>query len=331
VPLARQAQIDTRWLAAAAALAERARPISRPNPGVGAIIVSGGKVVGRGWTQPGGRPHAEALALEAAGALAEGSTLYVTLEPCAHASPRGPACADLVARSGLARVVVGMADPDPRTAGSGMSRIVRAGIAVHDCRWSAGALGLEGHAARTALRRPHVTLKLALSIDGCIATAAGQSRWITGEASRGHVHRERARADAIVVGGQTLRDDAPRLSVRLAGLEQRAPDRLVLTHGVAPAGWRRLGAPGDIAALEGVHYLFVEGGAGAAAAFLAADLVDRLLIYRAPLVIGGGRPGIGDIGLGDLAAAHGRWRPEDSRQFGPDRLETFSRNRMNSA
>lgn len=120
---------DERWLGAAASLASRARPLSRPNPGVGAIIVKHGKVVGRGWTQPGGRPHAEAMALDAAGGQAAGGTLYVTLEPCAHRSQRGPACADLVCASGLTRVVVGCGDPDVRTAGEGMARIRAASIA----------------------------------------------------------------------------------------------------------------------------------------------------------------------------------------------------------
>ena len=121
---------DKRWLAAAAALSARARPLSRPNPGVGALIVRNGAVIARGWTQRGGRPHAEAVALEAAGDDARGATLYVTLEPCAHASARGPACADLVAASGLARVVIGCMDPDPRTSGAGMARIRDAGIAA---------------------------------------------------------------------------------------------------------------------------------------------------------------------------------------------------------
>lgn len=327
MPPASLGREDARWLAAATALAERARPLSRPNPGVGALIVNRGVVVGRGWTQTGGRPHAEAIALQEAGEAARGASLYVTLEPCAHRSTRGPACADLLAGAGLARVVVGMADPDPRTSGSGMAQLAGAGFEIIDAGWSAEDLGLSGHACHAARQRPHITLKLALSLDGCLATGGGDSRWITGEAARAHVHRERARADAIVVGGGTLRADTPILDVRLPGLEDRSPLRCVLTRGAAPAGWRALASPAEVGSLADVRYLFVEGGAGAAAAFLAADLVDRLLLYRAPVVIGAGIPGIGDIGLTDLAAAHGRWALDDTRQLGHDRLETFTRTR----
>ena len=318
---------DARWLAAAAALAERARPLSRPNPGVGAIIVRDGIVLGRGWTAQGGRPHAEAMALEQAGAAAQGATLYVTLEPCAHTSSRGPSCADLVVASGLTRAVVGMRDPDLRTADEGIARMQAAGIAVIVADWSAAALRLEGHVARLTLSRPHVTLKLAVSLDGAIALTNGESQWITGEHARTHTHRERARADAIVVGGATLRADNPRLDVRLPGLAARSPDRLVLTRSPVPEGWQAIASPAHITEAVGAGYVLVEGGAGAAASFLKDDLVDRLLLYRAPILIGGGRPGIADIGLGSLADAHGRWRCEDSRMLGSDRLEVYSRTR----
>ncbi len=318
---------DARWLAAAAALAERARPAARPNPGVGALILRDGRVVGRGWTQAGGRPHAEAVALSEAGDEARGATLYVTLEPCAHISARGPACADLIVASGVARVVIGMADPDPRTCGKGAARLREAGIAVTETDSSAAAMRLEGHACALALGRPHVTLKLALSLDGCIATAQGESRWITGAAARAHCHRERARSDAILVGGGTLRADNPRLDVRLPGLEARSPARWALTSGEVPAGWQRLSSPADISDMAEVRYLFLEGGAATAASFLRADLVDRLLIYRAPILIGGGLPGIGDIGLGALADAHERWHVTESQQLGSDRLEVYARAR----
>lgn len=316
---------DARWLAAAAALAERARPEARPNPGVGAIIVREGIVVGRGWTRRGGRPHAEAIALEAAGALARGATLYVTLEPCAHRSTRGPTCADLCAGAGLERVVIGMADPDPRTAGKGSARLRDAGMVVELLDWSPERLGLAGHCTKLTLNRPHVTLKLALSLDGCIALANGESQWITGDAARAHGHRERARADAILVGGETLRADSPRLDVRLPGLEKRSPERWVLTRGEAPEGWRKLGSVGELSDAGDIRHLLVEGGAGAAAAFLAADAVDRMLIYRAPILLGGGRPGLADIGLDKLANAHGRWARADLRTLGKDTLEILNR------
>ncbi|SFG11164.1 diaminohydroxyphosphoribosylaminopyrimidine deaminase [Novosphingobium sp. CF614] len=315
---------DARWLAAAASLAARARPLSRPNPAVGAIIVGHGRVVGRGWTRPGGRPHAEASALEAAGEAARGATLYVTLEPCAHQSPRGPACADLVCASGLARVVIGCMDPDPRTAGTGLARIREAGIAAGHLPSPACAASLSGYLAAKRLGRPEVTLKLALSLDGCIALPGGESQWITGPEARAHTHAMRARADAILVGGGTLRADDPRLDVRLPGLAARSPERWVLTRGKAPGGWHALPAPQAIFAMEGVQYLFVEGGARAATAFLAAGLVDRLLIYRAPILMGG-RPALGDIGLASLAEAHGKWRMAERRRLGSDTLEVYTR------
>ncbi len=316
---------DQRWLSAAAALAERARPLSRPNPAVGAIIVNQGRVVGRGWTAPGGRPHAEAVALAMAGAAAKDATLYVTLEPCAHDSTRGPSCADLVAQSGLARVVVGCADPDPRTAGKGLERIGSAGIRAELFASDAATASLAGYLMQRQQGRPLVTLKLALSLDGCIALASGESQWITGAEARAHGHMLRALSDAILVGGGTLRSDQPRLDVRLPGLEARSPQRWVLTRGDAPEGWNALSSPDAISTMTEVQYLLIEGGAGAAAAFLRAGLVDRLLIYRAPIILGGGRPGIVDIGLTALDQAHGQWRHVDHRALGSDTLDLYSR------
>lgn len=318
---------DLDWLAAAAGLGQRARPLSRPNPAVGAVVVKDGGVIGRGWTRAGGRPHAEAEALEMAGEAARGATLYVTLEPCAHQSERGPACADLAVAAVLARLVAAVEDLDPRTAGAGMARIAAAGIAAELVHCPAAEASLEGYIARRKLGRPHVTLKLALSLDGCIALPSGESRWITGEEARAHAHLERARADAILVGGGTLRADAPRLDVRLPGLEGRSPERWVLTGGEAPDGWRKLASPADISTMADVQHLLVEGGANTAGAFLAADLVDRLLIYRAPIMIGGGKPGVGDLGLVELTSAHDRWREADSRRLGNDRLDVYERTR----
>jgi diaminohydroxyphosphoribosylaminopyrimidine deaminase/5-amino-6-(5-phosphoribosylamino)uracil reductase len=310
-------------MATATALSQRAYGLSAPNPNVGCILVAEGKTVGRGWTQTAGRPHAEAMALAAAGARARGATAYVTLEPCAHASPRGPCCADALIDAGVARVVVALQDPDPRTDGRGIARLREAGVEVDT--------GVGADAARAAMApwwsratrgRPFVTLKLATSLDGCIARADGTSRWITGARARAHAHLERARHEGIVAGRGTLDADAPRLDVRLAGLEARAPRRYLLTRGMAPDGWTALSAPD---ADPGVDSLLVEGGAGAASAFLAADRVDRLLLYRAPIVIGDGKSALGDIGLADLAAAHGRWRLVDSRMLGSDRLDVYER------
>lgn len=316
---------DTGWMRAAIALSERARGRTAPNPNVGCIVVRDGKVIGRGWTQPGGRPHAEAQAVGAAGDLS-GATVYVTLEPCAHLSSRGPACADLLMAAKPARVVIATGDPDPRTSGAGIARLEAAGIAVTTgIEAELAQRAMAGFFARQTHRRPQVTLKLATSLDGRIAMADGSSRWITGSAARAHTHVERARHEMILVGRGTLEADTPKLDVRLPGLEDRSPRRAVLGHGRAPAGWTALDRPHAIADLVDVDHLFIEGGAGTAAAFLQADLVDRLLLYRAPVLIGEGRSAIGDIGLTDLAQAHGRWRLLDARQLGSDRLDVYER------
>jgi len=316
---------DRRWMGAAIAIAARGRGRTAPNPAVGCVIVRNGRLLGRGWTQPGGRPHAEARAIEAAGDLA-GATLYVTLEPCAHVSARGPACADLIAAARPARVVIACRDPDPRTDGRGMARLKAAGIDVimgGDADLARASMA--GFMTRQAKHRPHVTLKLAVSLDGRIALPDGSSRWITGAAARAHGHLERARAEMILVGRGTLDTDMPKLDVRLPGIDERSPRRAVLGHGTVPDGWTAITDPAAIAGLDGVDHLLIEGGAGAAAAFLAADLVDRLLIYRAPIIVGAGRSAIGDIGLTDLAAAHGRWRLTDTRTLGSDTLSVYER------
>ena len=316
---------DARWIAAAASLAGRGRGRTAPNPPVGCIIVRNDQVVGRGWTQPGGRPHAEARAIEAAGDIT-GATLYTTLEPCAHVSSRGPACAELIATARPARVVIGCHDPDPRTDGRGIAALEAAGISVvSGVATPVARRSMAGFLCRQAKGRPHVTLKLATSLDGRIALPDGSSRWITGSAARAHAHLERARVEMILVGRGTLEADKPELDVRLAGLEARSPGRAVLGHGGVPSGWTAIRSPDDIARLRHVDHLLVEGGAGAAAAFLAADLVDRLLIYTAPIVVGAGRAAIGDIGLADLAAAHGRWQLVDERALGIDRLSIYER------
>lgn len=313
-------------MAAAARLALRARPMSRPNPGVAALVVADGTVIARGWTEAGGRPHAEAAALAGlAPQVLARATLYVTLEPCAHASERGPACADLIVAARPARVVIGQHDPDPRTAGKGRARLEAAGIATRLLDDATSAASLAGFLTRQRLGRPWVTLKLATSLDGCIALADGTSQWITGETARAHVHACRAQNDAILVGGGTWRADSPRLDVRLPGLEARSPARVVLTRGVAPAGVATIAAPADIAGLEGVHYLYVEGGAQTAAAFLAADLVDELHLYRAPILIGDGLRALGPLGLAGLAEAHGRWRLKARRLLGSDEFTAYFR------
>lgn len=316
---------DARWMAAAVALGGRGRGRTAPNPNVGCVIVRDGVVVGRGWTQPGGRPHAEAMALEQAGKAARGATAYVTLEPCAHVSPRGPACSDLLAEAGVARVVAALRDPDPRTDGRGAARMERRGIAVDIGTGADEArLSMAGFLTRRRFGRPHVTLKLATSLDGRIALDSGESQWITGPRARAHVHLERARHDAILVGRGTFDADRPRLDVRLPGLEARSPARVLLSSAApAPEGWRVVRTPEGAADLPDVDYLFVEGGAATASAFLRAGMVDRLLLYRAPILIGAGRAALGDIGLERLADAHGRWRLVDARMLGSDRMEVY--------
>lgn len=315
---------DARWLQAAAALAARGVPLSRPNPAVGAILTRGGTVLSRGWTQAGGRPHAEAAALEALGGTAAGATLYVTLEPCAHASPRGPACADLIARSGVARVVIGCADPDPRTAGRGIARLREAGIAVDLVDSPACHASLTGYLTRARLGRPHVTVKLALSRDGHLTPGPGKGQWLTGEVARAHVHAMRARMDAILVGSGTFRADAPRLDVRLPGIEGRSPERWLLTSGTVPAGWHALSDPAAIGTMGNAQYLMVEGGAATARAFLSAGLADRLLLYRAPITVGGDGPALPELVEAALAGNPG-WLRTDTRTLGKDRLDVYER------
>ena len=310
-------------MAATIALAERGKGRTGNNPFVGCIIVKQGRVIGRGWTQPGGRPHAEAMALAKAGADAMGATVYVSLEPCAHHSERGPSCADILIAAKPARIVAAIADPDPRTAGQGFARLTAAGIAVTQPLLAYEArLGLAGFLCRTEKSRPHVTLKLATSMDGCIAIHDGSSRWITGDAARAHAHLERVRCDAILVGAGTVSADQPTLDVRLRGLEARSPRRIMLGSGDAPVGWEVIRTPHDIAQLN-CNSMIVEGGAQTASAFLKAELVDRLMLYRASILIGNGLRCLGDIGLGSLSDAHNRWQLSDRRTLGKDILEVY--------
>ena len=317
---------DARFIAEAAALGETARGRTAPNPNVGCVIVAGGQMVGRGATAPGGRPHAEAVALQEAGEKARGATLYTTLEPCAHVSERGSTCAVSIADAGVARVVASITDPDPRTSGAGFRALREAGVKVKVGVGEAAARrGMAGFLTRIALGRPRITLKLALSIDGKIALPSGESKWISGEDARAHVHLERARSDMIVVGRGTWLADRPKLDVRLPGLEQWSPRRALLSRGEAEPGWEMLRSPQDVHRLHDVNDLLVEGGSATATAFLAADLVDRILIYRAPILVGEGKSSFGYIGLDAIGDAHGRWDLADVRPLGIDRLEVYER------
>jgi diaminohydroxyphosphoribosylaminopyrimidine deaminase/5-amino-6-(5-phosphoribosylamino)uracil reductase len=225
-----------------------------------------------------------------------------------------------------ARVVIALKDPDARTSGKGIKRLGAAGIEVKlGVGRKAAAESLAGWLTRLELGRPRITLKLALSIDGKIALPSGESKWITGEDARKHVHLERAHSDMILVGRGTYQADAPRLDVRLPGLEDWSPRRALLTRGEAVDGWEILQSPEDVYRLHDVNDLLVEGGSATATAFLSADLVDRILIYRAPIIVGEGKSSFGYVGLDAIADAHGKWRPRDGRSLGIDRLEVYER------
>ena len=190
---------------------------------------------------------------------------------------------------------------------------------------AAARRSLAGWLTRLATGRPRITLKLALSIDGKIALPSGESKWITGEDARRHVHRERAMSDMILVGRGTYLADQPRLDVRLPGLEDQSPRRALLTNGEPVDGWETLGDPQDVFRLHDVNDLLVEGGSATATAFLSADLVDRILIYRAPIIVGEGKSSFGYVGLDAINDAHGRWRLVEERRLGIDRLEVYER------
>lgn len=220
---------DEEHMAQALRLARRGLGTTWPNPSVGAIVVApSGQIAGRGWTAPGGRPHAEAIALERAGPKAEGGAIYVTLEPCAHEG-RGIACADAIVAARPARAVVALRDPDPRTAGRGLARLAEAGIAVEEGVLAAEAASVAlGHILRVMQYRPAVTLKLALGSDGLLPQGEGTPVWITGPDARAHGHLLRARHDAILVGRGTIFADNPSLTCRLPGMSCRSPVRVVL-------------------------------------------------------------------------------------------------------
>jgi diaminohydroxyphosphoribosylaminopyrimidine deaminase/5-amino-6-(5-phosphoribosylamino)uracil reductase len=238
-------ETDLRWMRAAFALARRGLGTVWPNPAVGCGLVRDGRVVGRGWTQPGGRPHAETEALRRAGALARGATAYVSLEPCSHWGRTAP-CADALIAAGVRRVVAALEDPDPRVSGSGIARLREAGIAVETGLGAAEAAEINaGFLTRQRLGRPLLTLKLATSLDGKIATTTGESQWITGVSARAFAHRLRAEHDAIMVGTGTVLADDPQLTCRLPGLTSCSPVRVVLdrqlripstAHVIAEAG-----------------------------------------------------------------------------------------------
>ena len=282
-------------------LAERGRGTTHPNPVVGAVVVAGHEVVGEGWHQRAGSPHAEVVALEAAGDRTRGATLYVTLEPCAHYG-RTPPCVDAIVGAGVARVVVGAPDPNPKTDGQGFARLRQSGMDVEL---------LDGEPARRARRqneawrtwiaagRPFVTYKTAVTLDGRVVVP--ESRWVTGEESRRRVHELRAASDAVAVGMGTVRADAPRLDAR--DLEAaRQPRRLAFGRGPLPedSELELVSGPLDETlkrlAAEGVQSLLLEGGPTLASSFLREGLVDKLLLFVAPTLAGSGPRWVEELG-----------------------------------
>lgn len=363
--LAAQTTTDTDLGHMRAALSMARRGLGRvwPNPSVGCIILDqAGQVVGRGVTQPGGRPHAETEALRQAGAAARCGTAYVTLEPCAHHG-KTPPCAEAMIAAGIARCVVALQDPDPRVAGRGLDMLHQAGCAI-----TTGVLTDEatevtaGFLTRITQGRPLVALKLATTLDGRIATRHGESQWITGPAARQRGHLLRASFDAILVGSGTVLADNPNLTCRLPGLSDRSPVRLVLdrrlrlpldselvrTAGATPvwlltgdhpaarlepyrqAGVEVLslaaGDPGSILAAlgqRGLTRVLIEGGAQIASAFLQAKAVDRLIWMRAGGILGGDAlAAIADLGFDRLSAMQ-RFHLCSAQPLGADYLETY--------
>ncbi len=340
-------------MARALQLAALGRCSTFPNPRVGAVVVSDGQVVGEGWHRRAGEPHAEVFALREAGERARGADLYVTLEPCSHHG-RTPPCADAVIAAGLARVVVAMADPNPLVAGRGLDRLRAAGIAVDCGLMGTEARRLNrGFVSRMERGRPWVTLKLGASLDGRTAMASGESQWITSPEARADVHRLRAEAGAVLTSSATVLADDPQLSVR--GIEaSRQPDRIVLDGGarvpvdarvwapgarrlwisaMSPASWPdgvealqvpaangRLDLAAALTALgsAAVNEVLVECGPGLAGALLQARLVDELIVYLAPSLLGSEARGL--AALPGLAALDQRLRLRytDLRQIGPD-------------
>ena len=276
-------------LARALELAERGRGTTRPNPVVGAVVVSDGEIVGEGWHERKGGPHGEVVALEAAGDRARGATLYVTMEPCTHHGSTPP-CTQAILDGGVERVVTGALDPNPE-AGGGLEELRAAGVDVELIDSFEARAQNEAWRTWVTQGRPFVTYKAAMTLDGRL-TLPGE-RWISGDESRRLVHELRAASDAVAVGMGTVATDAPQLSARDVGAT-RQPRRLAFGRGPLPEGSDlelRAGPIADeLAALasDGVQSLLLEGGPTLAAAFLREDLIDKLLVFTAPSVSGDG-------------------------------------------
>ena len=328
---------DARWMDVALRLGRRALGTTAENPPVGCIIVKDGKVLGVGWTRPGGRPHAETEALRMAGEAALGATAYVTLEPCAHHG-RTPPCAEALVQAGIARVVTAIEDPDPRVSGGGHAILRKAGIAVEVGVGAEEARrDLAGFLTRIISKRPYVILKLALSADDKIAAGPGQRTAITGPESAARVHLLRAQSDAIMVGMGTVVTDDPGLTCRLPGLEQRSPQPFVMSRSrdlppqsrLAQRGAEVLRGPvaetlAELAS-RGINRLMIEGGAKFARTFLDAGLVDEVWLFRAPMVIGPQGVGV------PLERAINDFNLVEHETLGADRLTVYERRQVQSS
>jgi diaminohydroxyphosphoribosylaminopyrimidine deaminase / 5-amino-6-(5-phosphoribosylamino)uracil reductase len=266
-------------------LAERGRGTTYPNPVVGAVVVRDGEVVGEGWHERKGAHHAEVIALAAAGERARGATLYVTMEPCTHHGTTPP-CTDAVLAAGIAKVVAGSLDPNPEASG-GLELLRAAGVEVENVDSAAARTLNEAWRTWVLQKRPFVILKLAQTLDGRIALP--ESRWITGEESRRRVHELRAQVDAVAVGMGTVRADDPQLTARDVGAT-RQPRRLAFGHGATDLELRSGPLEDELHALadEGVQSLLLEGGPTLAQSFFRADLVDKVLLFVAPVIAGRG-------------------------------------------
>jgi diaminohydroxyphosphoribosylaminopyrimidine deaminase / 5-amino-6-(5-phosphoribosylamino)uracil reductase len=279
-------------------LAERGRGVVEgTHPLVGAVLVQDGEVVGEGWYSGRGTPHAEAAALAAAAERARGATLYVSLEPCSHHGATPP-CADAVVEAGVARVVAAVGDPNPKVNGRGFARLREAGIELEVADLWEARVQNEAWRVWVAHGRPFVTYKVAATIDGRV-TVPG-TRWVSGEESRRRVHQLRAASDAVAVGMGTVRADDPALTARGVGAE-RQPRRLAFGRGPLPEGSELELVSGrledELATLagEGVRSLLLEGGPTLGGAFLAAGLVDKLLVFVAPTLSGAGPVALGPL------------------------------------
>lgn len=318
--------IDTVFMKRALVLARRAHGMTSPNPMVGAVLVKKGRIIAEGYHKKAGTPHAEAIAIDAAGSRAAGSTLYVTLEPCCHKDKRTPPCTDKIISSRISKVVIAMLDPNPKVSGKGVEELKKAGIATVSGILDKKARGLnEVYIKHITEQAPFVVLKVAMTLDGKIATPLGESKWITGEKARREVHRLRGRVDAILTAIGTVKADDPQLTCRTgnrrdpvrvvldpeleispqARVVSCPPQTVIVTRAAASSRKKELLAGKGVLFIEhgparvdlgrlldqlyrmGITSILVEGGASLNSSCLEAGIVDKVMFFIAPKIIGG--------------------------------------------